>query len=422
MRDGIIKNDGTSRLIKGALPSTYDAYKAAVEAGTQGVDVLFNASGWTQRPTFLNKGTLLSDTTASALGLAGDPTVDDALGKLSGAALVQEAGGEPIRTAVGLSSIPIGSVVNLMENNVETKFYVAQHNYEPGLNTNRTLLVRVGSGTSRLWDTANTNAYASSDIDAYLNGPYKAMFSENIKTAMATTRFRYTAGNGASTVTTLDRSIFLLSATELGLTSSYANTEGTALSIADTLRAAMTQWTRTPRKSDTTGVCAVYNGTYIEVYGANQNTLTTVPAFTLHGNTTFYKSGTAYYERQAYTNIYNIATDVLGNTIGGFTRIEAGSYVGTGTYGAGNPNTLTFNFTPQIWGFIGCLYRANSGYNPGYSDLSVLYPWESIDRVNDSNFGIQITVSDNTVSWFNEKSANGQKNAPDTPYYYFAIG
>lgn len=80
MIDGVIKNNGTSRMIKGTLPATYDAFRAAVAAGTQGLDVLFNEDGWTQQPTFLNKGNLLSDPTAAALSLEqDDPTVNDAL-------------------------------------------------------------------------------------------------------------------------------------------------------------------------------------------------------------------------------------------------------------------------------------------------------------------------------------------------------
>lgn len=383
--------------------------------------------------TPVNKATLLSDPTAAALGLEqADPTVDDALAKLGSAALIQKTGGKPVYTAVALSSIPVGSIAYLMENDVRTKFYVAQQNYEPGLNTNRTLLVRAGMVSTRLWDTANTNAYASSDIDAYLNGPYKAMFSENIKTAMATTRFRYTAGNGASAVTDLDRSIFLLSATEFGLTSNYANTEGSALSIASTLRGAMTQWTRTPRKNNTTGVCVVYNGTYIEVYGANQTPLAAVPAFTLPGNMTFYKDGNVYYEEQDYTDIVNIATDMLGNTVGGFTRIETGSYAGTGTYGSANKNSLTFSFAPRL--VILYAYYGNSAvqstmdsYRVSYMSADILDSHSGANctgftaHTNNPSYGSKSTDG-KTFMWYNTNNADMQCNISSYTYYYIAIG
>lgn len=80
MKDGIIKENGASRLVKGSLPATYDEFKALAASAGVPVDVLFNAAGWQQLPTFLNKANLLQDFTATLLGLdpADDPTVDDA--------------------------------------------------------------------------------------------------------------------------------------------------------------------------------------------------------------------------------------------------------------------------------------------------------------------------------------------------------
>ena len=43
----------------------------------------------------------------------------------------------------------------------------------------------------------------------------------------------------------------------------------------------------------------------------------------------------------------------IASALSGFARIETGSYVGTGTYGASNPNTLTFGFVPKVWGWFG---------------------------------------------------------------------
>lgn len=80
MKDGIIKEDGTSRLVKGSLPATYDEFKALAESTGVPLDILFNAAGWQQLPTFLNKANLLQDPTSKILGLdpANDPTVDAA--------------------------------------------------------------------------------------------------------------------------------------------------------------------------------------------------------------------------------------------------------------------------------------------------------------------------------------------------------
>lgn len=84
MKDGIIKGDGTSRKMKATLPATYEEFKQAAGAGEQPLDVMFNAPGWQQQPTFLNKQNLLSDTTATELGFTDLPgaTVDQAFLKL----------------------------------------------------------------------------------------------------------------------------------------------------------------------------------------------------------------------------------------------------------------------------------------------------------------------------------------------------
>ena len=96
------------------------------------------------------------------------------------------------------------------------------------------------------------NAYASSDLDSWFNSTYKNMLDADIRSLIGTTKIRYTPGNGNNTVGTLERAIFALSLTELGQSHSYANTEGSALPIASTLRiayrngSATTQWTRSP--------------------------------------------------------------------------------------------------------------------------------------------------------------------------------
>lgn len=152
-----------------------------------------------------------------------------------------------------LSDLPEGSILKILEGGVLTNFYVAKHNYESGLNgAGRTLLVRKDCYDKRAWHSSNVNAYASSAIDSWLNSTYKALLDADIQEAIGTTKFYYTPGNGNTTVGTLSRAIFLLSLTELGKSASYANTEGSALSIAGTLQivylngSRTVQWTRSP--------------------------------------------------------------------------------------------------------------------------------------------------------------------------------
>lgn len=84
MQDGIIKATGNSRTIYASLPATYAEFKAAVEAGTQALDISYNAAGWQQTPTMLNKANLLTDAVAALFGLTPSATPNDALNAASG--------------------------------------------------------------------------------------------------------------------------------------------------------------------------------------------------------------------------------------------------------------------------------------------------------------------------------------------------
>ena len=156
-------------------------------------------------------------------------------------------------TGKQLSDYAEGDIVKIIENGTPVEFYVAKHDYESSLNgSGRTLVVRKDTYDDRVWDSGNVNAYASSDLDSWFNSTYKNMLDADIRSLIGTTKIRYTPGNGNNTVGTLERAIFALSLTELGQSHSYANTEGSALPIASTLRiayrngSATTQWTRSP--------------------------------------------------------------------------------------------------------------------------------------------------------------------------------
>jgi hypothetical protein len=188
-----------------------------------------------------------------------------------------------------LGNKAVGSIVKLKENGVLVDFYVAKQNYESSLNgSGRVLLVRKDCYDTRQWHTSNVNAYATSAIDTWLNGTYKALFDADIQTAMSTTKFYYTPGNGNTTVTTLQRAVFLLSGTELGQSNAYCNVEGTSLdsTLVATLKiaylngSAVVQWTRSPNTNGT--LSAWYLGTDGD-FGLNgcSNTRGPRPAFTL---------------------------------------------------------------------------------------------------------------------------------------------
>ena len=186
-----------------------------------------------------------------------------------------------------LGNKSVGSIVKLKENGVLVDFYVAKHDYENGLNgSGRTLVVRKDCYDTRQWHTSNVNAYATSAIDTWLNSTYKNLLDADIRGVIGTTKIKYTPGNGNTTVGTLERAIFLLSVTELGKTASYANTEGTALSIASSLQiaylngSAVVQWTRSPFTDGTNYAYCLSTSGNVNVNYCN-NTRGSRPAFTL---------------------------------------------------------------------------------------------------------------------------------------------
>ncbi len=157
-----------------------------------------------------------------------------------------------------VSDLEDGTLISIPENGSPVLFYKAKSDYESNLNgAGRQLMVRKDCYDIRVWDNGNVNAYASSDLDSWFNSTYKNMLDADIRSLIGTTKIRYTPGNGNWKVGTLERAIFALSLTELGQSQSHANTEGSALPIANTLKVAYlngratTQWTRSPSTGST---------------------------------------------------------------------------------------------------------------------------------------------------------------------------
>lgn len=234
--------------------------------------------------------TLISSTAYSVTGgreLIGGTGYDCKAGKtiIGGTAFTV-----PFSKGIPLSTITPGAILMLNEYGSPVPFYIAKHDYESGLNgMGRTLVVRKDCYDYRQWHISNVNAYASSAIDSWLNGTYKNLLDADIRGVIGTTKIKYTPGNGNNTVGTLQRAIFLLSATELNRSESWFNVEGTALEIASSLQiaymngSAAVQWTRSQSTNNT--IKAVYLSTDGGVSSSYcRNNSGSRPAFTLPGD------------------------------------------------------------------------------------------------------------------------------------------
>lgn len=207
--------------------------------------------------------------------------------ELSKSQLVDMAG---MKTAADYTP---GDIVKITEDGVAVEFYIAAQDYESGLNgAGRVLVVRKDCFDNRAWNSSNTNPYADSDLDNFYNITYKAKLSPAVQAMIGTTKFYYTIGGTNNTVTTLERSVFGLSLTELGQTHANANAEGTALPIASVLAVAMlneaanTQWTRSPYTGDGYRVWRLDTSGLLGFFAANQNGGSR-PAFTIPSTALF---------------------------------------------------------------------------------------------------------------------------------------
>lgn len=160
-----------------------------------------------------------------------------------------------------IGSLPIGTTLYIKESNQRTAFVLAKHDYEevsskwptfPGngkglsllARSSKTVLSHVWSTESASYDSRFTNIYSGSTIDKWLNGEYFRTLDSSISSKIKNTNIRVSPGpqtykddddnshtTDGSEVAWISRKVFLLSATELGMSSSVSGItkEGMAL-------------------------------------------------------------------------------------------------------------------------------------------------------------------------------------------------
>ena len=131
------------------------------------------------------------------------------------------------------------------------------------------------------------------------------------------------------------------------------------------------------------------------------------------------------------TNVVSQIKSALGNP----AKVETGSYVGTGTYGINNKNTINFNGKPLV------VYIFADGGNGTSASDSISITRDAIyftrDLINKNYVEIQyqafgaIQFGQNSVSWYivdtnrnywpAGSEPNAQMNYSGTNYYYYAI-
>ena len=100
-------------------------------------------------------------------------------------------------------------------------------------------------------------------------------------------------------------------------------------------------------------------------------------------------------------------------------QVYTGSYVGTGTYGASNPNTLTFPFEPKAI----IVQQISDSANGGFFDFyAVNGATQTKTNHGNNNGSIQFDWSGNGVSWYSVTNSSVQLNYSGDTYNYIVFG
>ena len=91
-------------------------------------------------------------------------------------------------------------------------------------------------------------------------------------------------------------------------------------------------------------------------------------------------------------------------------RYETGSYTGTGTYGSGNANSISFKFVPKA-----VIVRHATSVNHGYFI-------NTVSGMTSASYYQTVSWSGTTVGWYSPSSASQQMNESGATYNYIAIG
>ena len=130
-------------------------------------------------------------------------------------------------------------------------------------------------------------------------------------------------------------------------------------------------------------------------------------------------------DRPTMANFNEKFQECIQAAIDGGIQIESGRYMGTGKYGANNPNILTFNFVPYFVAVLG-----NNNSLAGVTRQVIMV--RSANRAHtiasgySQSYGhsadIVVNWNENSVEWYSTSNAVYQQNYSNHYNYYIAIG
>lgn len=411
----------------------------------------------TQDGTPLNKATFWKDATAALFGLGVDSVPDDGFQVLSKAPLykTQPLKGFTKQINVNLATANIGDIVELPFAGKMRKHRVL-HKGNPNSalydsSCDGAWVAPIDIVSTATWSFSSDTQYTNSAIYSAAEGNL-GKYADFVRNAIKLVKIPYCVGNGSSTVKSMANGhachLFPLSGYELGWTQTTSRDfpiDGSVLSYFSGTAAidqkriltkdgvASEYWLRSQTATTTANVWYVLNngGYNYNKYDQNKGV---AYCFVLPADfsATFHTDEVGnYYE--TVSGLFDMSNNLLARFPG--VQIESGSYVGTGTYGIDNANSLTFKFSPKIVWLLG-MKGSTSVFNPiDLSDgesgvipcdyLTTEYqnapPYSGSAQVNYCYS--KISADRRTIYWYNSNRNSGaQYNSQSTVYYYIAIG
>ena len=287
------------------------------------------------------------------------------------------------------------------------------------------------------WNDFGVNTLAGSTIMTKM-ARYVNDYDETVQTAIKTVKIPYGAGDTSSSVNSgangLECKMFPLSIDELGLSAEQVGEIAACGSKLDYFLSGNSSYAQSKRKAAGnqninqywTRTVVTYNSdTSILINMNGDDAAASVIENGIIGYRNVFLLPTAFiatyyvdqqgnlHDQQEYTEAGDWL-DVWGNAIPA-VKIEAGSYVGTGTYGQSNPTTLTFPFEPKV------VFVVGSDSLAGQS-LAMIHPSNfAFSVVNATNQIFSITWDGNSVSYFGTSDGR-QFNQAGKTYCYVALG
>ena len=343
-----------------------------------------------------------------------------------------------VQVNINFATATVGQEVNLPYNGVMSPHIVVQIG-----NPNSALydascdgvwLLRkdiVGNGQ---WNSSGTNTLPNSTIMQTMAG-YVANYASEVQAAIKTVKIPYCVGAGSYDINSgangLECKMFPLSAKEVGIQPMRQPEDGALLSYfilgvsLDAQERRKATFNGTASVWSTRSMPGQYNDMVFGVNGGGQDLqdYATVsrgyrPCFILPSTftATYFVAGDGtVHDAQEYEEAGTF-TDISGGTIP-MVSIETGSYVGTGTYGKANPNSLTFGFAPDLV----IVRREQAG------SMGIIYVRGMINLSTDWSDDTTVpactcSLSGNSFSWYSVNNAAYQLNIGGKDYHYIAIG